>query len=108
MTPEQQGRMIEVLGKYEDVFAREPNQLRRMSVVQHEIQTEESPLVKQRFYPTSKLEHEFIGQEIKRMEEAGLIRPLCSLWVSSVMLVKKKNGKIRMCIDFRKLNQQTK
>ncbi|CAG8672737.1 4841_t:CDS:2, partial [Ambispora leptoticha] len=43
MTPEQQSRMMEVLSKYEDVFAREPNQLGRTSVVQHEIHTEEGP-----------------------------------------------------------------
>ncbi|CAG8834627.1 15666_t:CDS:1, partial [Cetraspora pellucida] len=50
----------------------------------------------------------FIGQEIKRMEEAGLIRPSCSPWAFPVVLVKKKNGKMRLCVDFRKLNQRTK
>ncbi|CAG8498420.1 30661_t:CDS:2 [Gigaspora margarita] len=38
-----------------------------------------------------KPEHEFIGQEIRRMEEARLIHPSNSPWASPVMLVKKKN-----------------
>ncbi|CAG8629406.1 1357_t:CDS:2, partial [Cetraspora pellucida] len=57
----QQKQMIEVFDRYKDIFAYEPNQLDRISVVQNEIHTEEGPSVK----------HEFISQEIKRMKEAG-------------------------------------
>ncbi|CAG8611632.1 4093_t:CDS:1, partial [Cetraspora pellucida] len=50
MSNKQQGQMIEVLDKYKNIFANEPEQLGRTSVVQHEIHTKEGPLVKQRFY----------------------------------------------------------
>ncbi|CAG8647813.1 9973_t:CDS:10, partial [Cetraspora pellucida] len=56
MTADQQHQVKEVLRRYEDIFACEPDQLGRMSIVQHKIHTEEGLPVKQRFYPTSKKE----------------------------------------------------
>ena len=42
------------------------------------------------------------------MMKHKLIRPSNSPWTSPVVLVKKKNGKLRFCIDYRKLNNITK
>ena len=41
------------------------------------------------------------------MRQAGVTRPSDSPWVSSVVLVKKKDGTIRLCVDFWKLNAVT-
>ncbi|CAG8821848.1 17968_t:CDS:1, partial [Racocetra persica] len=52
----------------------------------------EGPPIKQKFYPTSRPEHDFIKTEIQRMEEAGIIRTSSSSWALPIVLVKKKNG----------------
>nr|ABF97387.1 retrotransposon protein, putative, unclassified [Oryza sativa Japonica Group] len=49
-----------------------------------------------------------VKAEIKRLYDAGFIRPCrYAEWVSSIVPVIKKNGKVRVCIDFRDLNKAT-
>ena len=48
-----------------------------------------------------------IRQHLKEMLESGIIRESCSPWSSNVVCVRKKNGRLRLCIDFRKLNART-
>ena len=44
--------------------------------------------------------------EVKRLLDAGFIGPVkYPIWLSNVVLVKKKNGKWRMCVDFMSLNK---
>ena len=44
---------------------------------------------------------------LKNMEEVGAIRKSNSPWSSAIVLVKKKDGNLRFCIDLRKLNVRT-
>ena len=48
-----------------------------------------------------------IEESIKEILELGLIRPSLSPYVFSVVMVKKKDGNLRMCIDFRTLDKKT-
>ena len=44
---------------------------------------------------------------IQQMLEVGIIRNSCSSFASPVVMVKKKNGSWRLCVDYRQLNQLT-
>jgi hypothetical protein len=49
-----------------------------------------------------------IKDEIERMTKAGFIRPCrYATWISNIVPVRKKNGQLRVCIDFRNLNRAT-
>lgn len=49
-----------------------------------------------------------VRAELERLLKAGFIKPVeITDWVSPMVLVKKKNGKLRVCVDYRKLNACT-
>ena len=51
--------------------------------------------------------YEEVKAHLKEMLEVGAIKPSNSPWASPVVLVRKKDGKLRFCIDLRKLNERT-
>ena len=53
-------------------------------------------------------EKEYIQQQVTEMLENNIIQPSFSPWSSRIVLVKKKDGKLRFCIDYRGLNSITK
>lgn len=50
---------------------------------------------------------QIIDTEVQRMANEGVIEPSQSAWISPVVLVRKRDGKYRFCIDFRCLNAVT-
>ena len=97
-----------LLEKYNDLFAKDNYDLGRTSVIKHSIKIENENPVKQRAYRVSKKEEDFIKHELKNMIDNDIVRPSKSPWSSPVVLVKKKNGQLRFCVDYRKLNKLTK
>lgn len=77
-------------------------------VVMHQIQTGDAPPVKQRAYRLSIREERDALAQIQTLVSEGRIRPSSSAWASPVVMVPKPDGSLRMCVDYRKLNQVTK
>ena len=50
---------------------------------------------------------EELRHHLDQLRSCGIIRPSKSPWSSPVVLVRKKNGKLRMCVDYRTLNNKT-
>ena len=48
-----------------------------------------------------------LKKQIQELEEKGYIRPSTSPWGAPVLFVKKKDGSMRMCVDYRALNAAT-
>ena len=90
------------------LFATGKGDLGRTDIVQHQIHTGDQPAIKQRVrrYPVARREEE--RQLVEDMLAIGIIRESNSVWSSPTVLVKKKDGTTRFCIDYRQPNQVTK
>jgi hypothetical protein len=108
LTKEQQQQLDELLERNNDLFTTPEQILGRTDLEQHRIIVEHEHPIKQKAYRMSPTENKFIDNEIQRMLEQGIITPSKSPWTSPVVLVAKKNGKTRFCVDYRKLNAITK
>ena len=93
---------------YRDVFAFTGDQLGKTSLVQHVIDTGDAMPIKQRPYRTSPRSKQEIDRQVDDMLQKGIIRESVSPWSSPVVLVKKKNGSFRFCVDLRKVNAVTR
>ena len=80
---------------------------RRTNLVQMTVDTGGAPPKKQRPYQLPFAAREEVARQIKKMEDADVIRPSKSPWASLIVLVQKKDGTHRFCVDYRALNAVT-
>ncbi|UYV73057.1 hypothetical protein LAZ67_10001691, partial [Cordylochernes scorpioides] len=97
-------QLKQVLEKYADLFS---SGLGRSNLAKHRIDTEGAKPIKHKSYRVSAKEREIIKEQIDEMLRDGIIRPSSSPWSFPVILVKKRDGKYRFCVDYRKLNDVT-
>ena len=90
--------------QYADVFALDSSELGTTDVVEHHIHTGDSPPVRQAVRRTPFALREKIEEMVAEMEEQGVIVSSKSPWASPIVLVRKKDGGLRFCVDYRKLN----
>jgi hypothetical protein len=97
----------ELKAEFPAVFDEDIGPMTKRIDVGHQIETTGYP-VKQRAYRMSPKETEIIRTEIVKMLDKGVIRPANSPWSSPVVLVAKKDGSIRFCVNYKKLNSLTR
>ena len=93
--------ILDTLLQFADVF---DESLGHTKVIQHTIDTGNSAPIRQ--YPR-RLPYAHRAEtrtQVQDMLKQGVIQPSCSPWASPIVLVKKKDGSYRFCVDYRKLN----
>ena len=105
--PEVRDTVVNLLLEYEDIFASHEFDLGDFHVVEHRIDTGDAKPVKQRMRRTPMGFQNEEEAHLNKMLESGVIQPSNSEWASVPVLVRKKDGKMRWCIDYRKLNNVT-
>ena len=67
----------------------------------------DTPPFKERFHRIPPPQVDEVREHLKLMLDAGVVRPSNSPWCNTVVLVRKKDGSLHFCIDFRRLNALT-
>jgi hypothetical protein len=111
LSPENKNKYTNLLRKYKDIFAWSYEELRTYdtSMIEHKIPLK--PGVKpfiQKLRQINPILFPLIEKEVKKLLDAKIIVPLrYSNWVANLVPVRKKNGEIRLCVDFRNLNKSS-
>ncbi|XP_066969245.1 uncharacterized protein [Macrobrachium rosenbergii] len=101
----QRNDMMKLISSFSDLFQASPG---RTTLLQHDVDVGGASPVKQSPYRLNPVKRDIVEKEIRYMLEHGLIRPSVSPWSSPIVLVKKPDGQFRMCVDYRKVNTNTK
>ena len=92
---------------YAHVFATTTGDLGRTSIITHCIDTTGAP-IRQGIRRIPPLQREAIKKLLDEMKEKSIVSPSNSPWASPIVIVPKKDGSIRLCIDYRKVNEVTR
>eukprot|EP00731_Ephydatia_muelleri_P017894 Em0010g992a len=106
LSPSQKHDLNRLIWEFRDLFVSEGGCTGRTSVIKHTIRTEGSP-IRQPLRRIPFVLQDTVKTEIKMMLQQGVIRKSCSPWSSPVVMIKKKDGAWRFCINFRKVNSVT-
>jgi hypothetical protein len=112
LTPEQENELIRFLNKNKDIFAWSAKDLQGVDrdIIEHTLETSEKiPPKKQRLRKLSEEKVKAVEAKVQRLQDAKVIREVWyPVWLANTVLVKKKNRKWRMCVDFTDLNKACK
>ena len=101
LQPVQRSKLDVLLLQFSDVLSRWPG---RTQTTECHIQTGTAPPIR---LPPYRLPHAYrdvVKGELEEMEKDGIIEPSSSEWALPIVLMNKKDGSLRMCVDYWRLN----
>ncbi|XP_068208535.1 uncharacterized protein [Palaemon carinicauda] len=104
LSEDKREEVARILQEYKNVFTDVPG---RTNVIEHVINLSSKGPVRCRPYPVPYALQQDIDREIERMLKLGVIECSNSPYATPLIVVKKKDGSNRMCLDFRKINKLT-
>jgi len=107
LEPDERRQAEQFIHENSSIFSRSEFDIGRTNLVHHQIDTGQHRPFRQslRRHPVAYLP--LIDQHVKDMLEHDIIEPAASPWCSNVVLVRKADGGLRFCIDYRQLNELT-
>uniref|UniRef100_A0A3B3H9D6 Gypsy retrotransposon integrase-like protein 1 n=1 Tax=Oryzias latipes TaxID=8090 RepID=A0A3B3H9D6_ORYLA len=108
LTVEQTRKVRELLKKHEDVFAKSELDLGFTNLIEHEIPVLNEAPIKQRYRRIPPSQYEEVKAHITQLLQQGIISESSSPYSSPLVIVHKKDGSLRLCVDYRQLNANTR
>ena len=106
LSPLQQQQLNKLFREFNDVFSQGEDDLGSTPLLEHAIETHGPPLRQPYRRQNPAIRQEEMAQ-IQQMLTSNVIHPSNSPWASPVVMVRKKDGSLRFCVDFRQLNAAT-
>lgn len=108
LTPDENAEARRLLTKYQHLFSKGEGDLGCTSLITHEIPLLDEAPVRQPYRRIPPSQYEAVRAHIKQLLDSQVIRESCSPYSSPIVLVTKKGGGLRMCVDYRQLNARTR
>ncbi|KAJ8380732.1 hypothetical protein SKAU_G00015100 [Synaphobranchus kaupii] len=105
--PQQPQQLKSLLDGNADLFAVRDEDCTQTELVQHTINTDTAQPIRLRPHRMSPAKRLVAEEKVKEMAAAGVIEPSDSPWAAPAVLVQKKSGEWRFCVDYRHLNSAT-
>ncbi|KAL0895777.1 hypothetical protein ABMA27_011827 [Loxostege sticticalis] len=105
---EQRLALESLLNKHQDCFSKSLKELGFTNVTEMVIELEDTKPIVYRPYRLSYAERSLVNDMVKEMLDSGIARESSSPYASPIVLVQKKTGEKRLCVDYRALNRKTK
>ena len=107
LEPKQSEALQSFLQEQQEVFASTVKDIGTTHVTEHVVDTADARPIKQLPRRLPQALKPVVDKQVNEMLETGIIRQSNSPWASPIVLVRKKDGNWRFCIDFRKVNDLT-
>ncbi|KAJ8332318.1 hypothetical protein SKAU_G00426730 [Synaphobranchus kaupii] len=104
---QQRQQLKSLLDGNADLFAVRDEDCTQTELVQHTINTDTAQPIRLRPHRMSPAKRLVAEEKVKEMAAAGVIEPSDSPWAAPAVLVQKKSGEWRFCVDYRRLNSAT-
>uniref|UniRef100_A0A8C6PS61 ribonuclease H n=1 Tax=Nothobranchius furzeri TaxID=105023 RepID=A0A8C6PS61_NOTFU len=107
LPPDWKERIVQKVNSIPEVFAKYDLDFGRTDKVKHQIKLSDPTPFKQRPQPIHPQDLDAVRKHLQELFDSGVIRESDSAFASPIVVARKKNGSVRLCIDYRKLNLQT-
>jgi len=107
LSQEETRRATEFIRSRAHLFSRGEYDVGRTNIIEHSIDTGDSRPIKQPLRRHATAHLPYIDATVEDMLKNDIIEPAASPWASNVVLIKKKDGGLRFCVDYRHLNNVT-
>ena len=107
LSPEQAESVKGLLLKYAHIFSKTKSDLGNCDIIPHRINTGLSPPIRLPPRRVPLAIKEAVETEVQRLIDTNLVTKSKSAWAFPPVPIKKKDGSIRICVDYRKLNEVT-